>query len=1643
MKTFLKRASLLLSIVILAACSQEPSDQPSTTTQPSANPENSSKQETQEKAKDFDLEDVKRFYSGVPFSVSDISERPYDGGTALAITFSVPINPAEPFSEYITVEGPKGTIDGSWVLSDSGKIAYYENIRPLTTYKLTIDWNLRSALGDKLPSEEKKEIKTRNVVSSVGFSSSGSFIPLNAKAGLPVTTVNVNEIDIAFHKVNDNAITDMVKLLGQRQQQRQYYLDKMADNSKLIFSGRFNLPAEANKRRNFNIPLDHISELNEPGLYVAVMNRPGTYESRIPATYFMITDLGIHIRKYANQIDVFINSLQSAKAMEGVKVSLLNREGALIKQGLTNDLGSVTYQTIPNKAHYILAQYRESLSLLPIRGPALDLSEFNTGKRLFKPNEFFIYSERDLYRPGDTINFVGLLRNFDGETIVTPRLKAKIRQPNGQVAKNLTLTPTNESSYSYSYQIAQDAQVGEWSLIVESINKTKEVYKFKVEEFLPERLKIQFDPEGRVSELISATNPLSFPINSQYLYGAPASGNRIDTQVIINLETSPFEQYKDYQFGNIKETQWNEVLKKSNQKLDSDGNFDLTIKNKWNDIQSPLALNVFANVYESGGRSIRRGKKYILLPRKGIIGIQPAFNDFAPTNGLAKFTLVKTDSSLEKLPAKDVEIQLIRRDRRYFWEYSAHEGWHYEYTEKEYPELTATVSIDAGATQEIKLPVEYGSYRLEIKDPTTNYTSSLEFNAGRNWYSRWYNSKNADQAAKPDRVTLALDNESYRLGDTAKLKIIPPDAGESLVLVESDHALWKKRFSIPKQGKEVEIPIDEDWNRHDIYISVLHIQPTDFAEKITPTRSMGLIHLPIDRSHRKLDIDIKAPDKWLPNTTASVELDISQGNNQPSKDVWVTLSAVDVGILNITDFETPNPHEFFYGQRRYDVDSLDVYNDVVELNNDPFAEQRWGGDAATVSRGGKHTQSEVQIVSIFSGVVPVVDGKASIELALPDFNGRIKLMAVAFSDHSFGSSEEEVTIAAPVVTQLSMPRFLAHGDRSSIALDLNNLSGSAQDLDVEFDISASLNADKTQYNLSLNDNEKKTLFIPIEVTEPAQQAVIGMTIKGIDGYSIDRDWKINLRSAYPAITHKTPFSIAPDATFNHTNAELESLVPETVQSSVSLSNKIDLGLRSQLQGLLRYPYGCLEQSTSSTYPWVYFDETALDKLNIENPTDKSASAHIESGMDRIFKKQKTNGSFGLWSSSDPTEEHWLTAYVADFLSDAKARGFLVPEKPYKDAMTRLEYYLKSSSSYGARWSSQPKHYRFAYRAYSAYVLSRHKQANLGQLRQLMKNAKNSYSPLPLFHLGLALHNQGDAKNAQEMFDKAYSESDRSGGYLGDYGSSIRDLALIVHLIEQNDIQKSRLTHYAQDLNQRIRNKRYLSTQERNALFRAALSLERLSKDEWNANISFAGVIETVSQTEQRTFYAEASSALKPITIVNNSKSDLYGTVINSGYGKTAPDPVKEKGISLERQYYNENGEKIDPSELNVGDLILVSIKVETEQRMPDLLLVDLLPAGLELENQNLKHSTNMSTLRVDGKAVSKHISETDIRHQEYRDDRYVAALNIDWRKQARIFYLARAVTPGEYKVPPSFAEDMYKPENFGISETIDRISIRQ
>ena len=1606
---------------------------------------------TETPIKPFDVETAKKQFQGKPLVVLDISERSKDGKNQLTVLLSVPLDPAVNHQDYFSVaDDRKQAVDGAWVMDDDAKTLRFSHTQPNTTYTVQIDPGLTAVSGAVLAEKVEQSLTTRDMKPMVTFDTNGSFLTKGLSRGIPVMAVNVDQINIDYFRIDPNNLSTFLAQMSRSY--RHYYANQGAALGELVYSGRYAFDAEENTQVRRVIEIRDIEPLQKSGVYMAVLSKAGEY-GRTRVLWFVVSDLGIHTREYKSELSVVISSLSAGTALQDVEVSLYDKQQNLIESQNTDAKGLASFLGSGKRGHLMVARKGEHFSILQMKKPALDLTEFELGKRPQLPVEVFVYGPRDLYRPGERADFNLLVRDNDGRKTQSAVLRAQLRKPDGTIGPAFNWTPDHSGYFHYQWQIPTDAPVGNWSLELSGPLQQPKVYPFKVEEFLPQRMKLTFAEGQGGTKVFKADQSVEVPVLGEYLYGAPGAGNRLATTVDVSHWRNPVEKLKQYQFGHITDPIAQNRFELDDLKLDTHGKATIKVGSRWAKIRSPLRVRLTGALYESGGRPVTRSHSVLVWPSESLLGIRSRYTpaddfDGAPQNSLVKFDIVNATVDGQLLAADNLEVRLVKQDRQYFWTHTSRRGWHYQWNEKEYIEASQTVSINQDTHASVSFPVNYGQYRLEVRDLQNNRVSSVSFRAGRDWYLDWRRANQGQNGAKPDRVVIAWDKPGYKAGDIAVATVVAPDAGQALLMVEGDYPLWSQRIEVGKDPVQVEIPVDESWQSHNLYLTAMVLRPGDGKASIAPNRSFGLSHLKLMRKDRKLFVNLDVADKLLPEQKVAVKVQVNDEQGDPvTGKAKLTLAAVDEGALAVSNFKTPDPHEFFFGQRAYNTQLRDIYDQIIAPVDAEAARLRFGGDA-DVGRGGKKPVSDVQIVSLFTPAVNLVNGQGEVELDIPQFNGQLRLMALAFDDNRVGHSDRQVTVAAPIVTQLSMPRFLANGDTAQVLLEFNNLTEQPQDLSLSFVAVGPVELEGRHETVKLAAKQRKAIKFRMKGTGFEGSAQLFLTVKGIkaDGQTakLERQWSIGLRPAYPAVTKTYRAVLSNGEVFGVDPLAIRGLLPQTVTGTFSVDNKANLDLSGQFSQLLQYPYGCLEQTGSRTWALAHANDEAQRVMGIGAMSFEDRQKRFDKGIERLQSLQLSNGGFGLWSNRS-AEEHWLTAYTGELLLQARQEGFEIPQRLASQTFFRLKKYLNQSGRMvDERYSTSPDHYHIAYKAYAGYVLASMNQAPLGKLRRLYDRfLDKAETGLPKIHLGVALVSMGDRQKGLKAIEQGMEMLENSTGYssyYGDYGSLLRDRAMAIHVLLTHKLMAQKALALSGQLNDMLRDKSWLSTQERNALFMAGVALSAGTSQQWSViwmKDSTERVENSPTMVSQR---LDAGAIGEGFKVRSTHSNPLFVNAVVTGHSETAPSP-ESNGLSVKRTWYDLKGKVIEPEQVSVGDLIVVQLAVNADKRVPDGLAVDLLPAGFELENQNLAHSVKMDGIKIDGTPIRELTQMNQTRHVEYRDDRFIAAIDVGKYHQTSLFYLMRAVTPGTYTVPATLVEDMYAPRTRAIGASRGAIAI--
>lgn len=1655
---------------------------------------------------------------GVAFEVVDAAHRELDGSPALALSFTLPLDAKSDLGQFVQVlevpplpgtqparvrdedEGdeeysryntpalgtgvsrkPEDTklddgkpVSGAWTVGENPRLLFFPHIKPSARYVVRVLPGLPAKSGAKLAGEEQRfSVQTAAVAPAFYFASKGMVLPAAQNGGLPITTVNVPEVDIQFLKVKTEQLPKFLErvIAGAAKPQRQqgdgndgggedgedtyYYYDritrmqgavstwtldsfhKMTDSA---FSGRFLTEQKANRRSVTFIPVESIPALKEPGVYIAVMSQPNRFRGEYQTTYYYVSDFGLHVRQYAgNGADAFVSSLTSGKGVSGVEITWLGADGKILGRAETDGDGRANFAERPKDAKVVVARKGEQLSLIALKEPALDLAEFDIGGLTSAPVRLFAYSGRNLYRPGEKFDVSVMARDADGRPVPAQPVQAILRRPDGKAQWTATWAPEEKFAgyYRKAIELPADAATGFWNLELRADPAAKvasTVMRIGVEEFLPERMKL--DLATKADQLAPESQGWQIDISGNYLYGAPAAGNKLLGVVNTERNRNPLEKkLPGFIFGDADEDSVRSRNELEETALDGDGKASVSVDlSPLQKRRSPFTVRATLSLLESGGRPVVRSIERTYWPAPVLVGLRPMFvGAYAREGSNAEFEVAVADTSANLKAATALPVRIFRENRNWYWRFDDQRGWHSGYNETDELVATTQVSVPAGSRGKLLVPVKYGRYRVEVLNPETKLITRYRFYAG------WSAKDDETQGVRPDRVALKLDKPAYADGETAKLTITPPHAGEALITVEGDKLLWSRRISIPADGSTIDIPIAAEWKRHDLYVTAMVLRPGAAGEKggagVTPARALGLAYLPLERGNRKLNVAMEAPKKMAPDQPLKVKIKVPDAKGQQA---MVTLSAVDVGILNITSFKSPDPHGFFFAKLRYGHDLYDVYGRLIEAMAGQKGKLKWGGDAAP--KPTKSLPKKVRLVDLFSGPVALdANGEAEVSLPVPDFNGSLRLMAVAASGERFGMQEAEVTVAAPLVVELATPRFLSVGDSALLALDVHNLAGAEQEVKIKVSNGDGLVIKNGEQKVSLKDQQKRILRIPLEAG-----TAIGLTEVQVKIESplmkLDRTFPLQVQAPTPRQTVLKRFTVNPGETLEVKEADLAGFLRQTVNATLAVSDKAPIDVKSAVQGLLTYPYGCAEQTTSTAYPHVFIDEAAAEAFGLKAYTQAQRAEMLDKAIGRLAGMQAPSGGFSLWGNVNEYQ-YWLSAYVTNFLLDAREQGFTVPAEMEKKAVDFLLTGLQQGVaglprgplSYNENSVWNDWRYagsgRFGVLAYGAYVLARQSKAPLATLRTLAEASEQAHSGLGLVHLGLALKLMGDEARSKAAIDAGLKKPRLNNYWWGDYGTNLRDWAQMYVLLQKHELTPEGRENLVGMVAGEIEKNRYISTQEKLSLFLLGRSFANQQTGDWAAEMTLGGKAQSIAGKGTQFQSLAAGELATGVKLKNTHKERLFVELNYAGNPAKAPS-ARRDAFDIKREWYTADGKALGDRALKVGETLIVRLNVKTRGRYANGLVVDYVPAGVEIENANIVQGeqNGMEIAKVD---MRQAMQDTRIKHVEFRDDRFVVAARLEG--EMNFFYRVRVVTPGKFVMPPTYAEDMYQPMVYGLA----------
>ena len=1123
-----------------------------------------------------------------------------------------------------------------------------------------------------------------------------------------------------------------------------------------------------------------------------------------------------------------------------------------------------------------------------------------------------------------------------------------------------------------------------------------------MEDFAPQRLAVTAN--GRSAAPVIAGETRAVDVTARFLYGATGSGLKADGEARLRIDPAPFPQYADYRWGDQVKPFEEKLVALGSSVTDGAGHAGLSFAAAAaGETADPLVAAVTASVFEPGGRPVRQGLALNVRTKPLYLGVKvDAGEASGGRDAPVALNVIAVDAAGRRIAASGVGYRLIHEAWTYDW-FQQDGRWQWRRTSHDVVVAAAGLDVGAGAPARIARRLGWGDYRLELTSPTGARTSR-RFSAG------W--GEPTQDVEAPDQVRLSAGSKDAAQGDTVAITIKGPYAGEAQIAVATDRVIDFKSQSIGADGGTVHLKTSAAWGGG-AYVMVTVIQPRNPATTPQPRRALGLIWVPLNPKDRRLTVEIGTPAKIDSHTPVTVPLHVAGlGLGQTA---YVTVAAVDEGILALTKYESPDPAKWYFGKRALTVEYRDDYGRLLDANLGAAAGVNFGGDELGAQG---LTVTPVKTVALWSGVVKTgFDGRATVKLPPGAFNGQLRIMAVAWSDKAVGSASQAMTVREPVVADLNLPRFLSPGDTPTATLELHNLEGRAGDYAVRASGSGGVWAGfKKVVHLLLGQRVAQS----VAFAAPRQTGIgkIGFQVDG-PGFSTAKSYDIQTRLGWDAITRLTTQLQKPGETFIPSPALLAGLAAGDVDLQVSYSPFKGLDPAAVALALARYPYGCTEQLTSVGYPQLYADDLAGDPV---------ARRRLADAVGKLLDRQGLDGAFGLWSVGDQEADPWLGAYATDFLWEAKQRGAPVTDEAMGRSLAALRQISRPDGfasvaykmSYDLGWGrdkadaeAMTKRLRSRASAYALYVLAKAGKGDLPRLRWWHDvQMKDEKSPLAMAQVGAGLAAMGDHARARSALRQAAAAL----GYRDQndwYQSPLRDLAGVIALGYQAgevDIARSlqgRLDGAVKDPDQ-------LNTQEQARLLEAAHYMLRAAGP---MRVTATGAVALARVGGASRW---AVGRLADARFVNGGTGALWRTVTVRGTPLTAPGAAAS-GLTVVKTFYTLTGTAANLAAVRQGDRMIVRVSGTSAQgRTLALAVNDALPAGFEIESALGPDDAAGGPFKFLGKLTAPSA-------QEKRDDRYVATLTLNGHQAYAFAYIARAVTPGGFFLPGAEAFDMYHP----------------
>ena len=1322
----------------------------------------------------------------------------------------------------------------------------------------------------------------------------------------------------------------------------------------------------------------------------------------------LASDLGLMAKAGSDgELLVITNDLKTAKPLTGIELEFYDYQQQLLGKVSTDGDGKGVFKS-EEKPFAVIARNGSQRGYLRLNdGESLSLSSFDvSGEYVSKGLKGFVYGERGVWRPGDSLYLNFILEDKSKTLPINHPVVFELSNPQGVVASRLVRSSSENGFYHFGTATSSDAPTGNWRANIK-VGGVDFSHPIKIETVKPNRLKINLDVGGeRITQ-----SQINGRLDVKWLHGAPGRGLKSTFDLTMYPTTTSFKQFPEYTFQDRTLNYYSETATIFEAYTNNEGKAEFNFNLEDMSSQDPpgfMQLVFNGKVFEeSGNFSIDRFTASY-APYSTFVGFnfrdQEEYSGMLYTDTTQHVDIVTVDAEGNPVDKQNVQVELYHLERYWWWD-------NYNSSVADYVSGNASSLIKSGtvstrggkATWTFSvLPEDWGTYYIKVTDRQGGHATGSSFYMDAPGY---YGRYSRESKTTPTKLTFNTDKKTYSTGEQVRVNIPGGEGGRALISIENGRKVLSATWMEMKQGENVYSFQATPEMSPNVFVYVSLLQPHAQTSNDLPVRLYGLVGIGVEDPQTHLTPIISMPDELEPG--GEVKIVVSE---KAKRKMTFTLAVVDEGLLDITRYQTPDPWNRFYAREALGVRTWDLYDRVMGAFGSSLERilALGGGDEAEKKESDAKANRFKAVVKFFGPITLEAGSSRTISFKMPQYVGSVKTMVVAGYNGAYGKTDKTTPVRKPLMVLATLPRVLGPTEKVKLPITLFASDKRIQSVKVEVTTSGPLTIKNPVKTIAMSSSGDLTLDFDVEVKPEVGIGKIKV-VASAAGFTGTDEIEIDVRNPNPPITQARDQIVEAGQYWEPDVTPIG--MPGTNSGMLEVSNIPPINLGYRLQYLIQYPHGCIEQTTSSVFPQLF-----LDAVRPLTDSEKERTKNnITKGIERMKLFVTSDGGFGYWPGYAEADA-WGSTYAGHFLLAAEAKGYFIPG----DLLKRWKRYQKNKAN---EWRNNNRDYHYwdYLQAYRLYTLALAGAAELPAMNRL-RETKNLTAQCS-WMLAAAYAKAGQPEVAKKIvagvtMDIApYNEM----GYT--YGSNIRDMAMIMDaLVLMNERPKALAV--LKDLSKVLSNQSYWMSTQTTAYCLQAIGNFVGGEKKGDIKFSYSYSGNDLSMT---TTLPVANADLPmngkggKLRFNNQTNGVLYVRILLSGTPVAGQEQEDSNDLFIATSYVSSKGEPIDPSRLEQGAEFFAKVTVRhlgMRSAYQNMALTQIFPSGWEINNARLTGDEGLDNFdRGD--------------YQDIRDDRVYTYFNLNSGQSRTFTVRLTASYAGQFYLSAVNCEAMYDNSIYG------------